>query len=119
MATTLENIGDELDQMLNEFLHSSYEKRQEAVQAGAEVMKSALEQASPKDSGEFANSFAIKTKYKDRRYVGNTKTVTAKGREGVPLINILEFKDGGQPFVRNTFEANKDKVYAAIKNKLK
>lgn len=119
----VQDVDAALEKMLNDFLHASYEKRQEAVQAGAEVIKTALEQNAPTDSGELKQSFAIKTKYPNHRYVGNTKTVSGKGadgrhREGIPLLNILEYRQGGTPFVRNTFEANEQKAFEAIKNKL-
>lgn len=122
----LEDVGNELEQMLNDFLHASYEKRQEAVQAGAEVIKSALEQevqANHTDTGELANSFRIKDKYPNHRYIGSTRTVSGIRRgervDGIPLLNILEHREGGKPFVRQTFEANEQRAYEAIKNKLK
>jgi hypothetical protein len=119
----LEDMGKELDKMLTEFQHENYEMRQAAVQAGAEVMKTALEQTAPRDTGELAKSFSIKDKYPDHRYVGSTRTVNGKGadgryRENIPLINILEYRVGGTPFVRNTYDAKEQQIYEAIKNKL-
>ena len=71
----LEDMPDALTEILTDFQRSSFDVRQNAVQAGAEVFKSAVEQATPRDTGGMADSWGIKTKYKDRRYVGNTKTV--------------------------------------------
>lgn len=124
--TTLDNLPDELDKILGDFLHSSFETRQKAVQAGAEVFKDAIENATPKDTGKMAQSWKIKTKYKNRRYVGNTRTVSGKGkdgrvRDGIPLSNVLEYDKSGKHygFVRQTFDATKSQVFDAIKNTIK
>jgi len=118
--TPLENLSNELDVIFKDFIHSCFEKRQEALQAGAEVYIELLENAAPKDTGEFAKSFKVKTKYKDRRYVGNTKTVSGGGKDSIPLSNILEYDKEGKyfGFMRNTFSDNESTIFNAIKNKL-
>ena len=118
--TPLENLSNELDVIFKDFVHSSFEKRQEALQAGAEVYIELLENAAPKDTGEFAKSFKVKTKYKDRRYVGNTKTVSGGGKDSIPLSNILEYDENGKHygFMRQTFDNNESTIFNAIKNKL-
>lgn len=121
MATELENVSSELDKIFNDFIHTSFEKRQEALQAGAEVYIKALEEKAPKGkTGKFAKSFAIKTKYKDRRYVGNTKTVKGGGKDSIPLSNILEYDENGKHygFMRQTYDENESAIFNAIKNKL-
>jgi hypothetical protein len=96
------------------------------------VFKQAVENDTPKDTGEMAASWTIKTKYKDRRYVGNTKTAKgnvhqktkdgSKGeaREGVPLSNVLEYseKSPHYGFIRRCFDANETAIFETIKNKL-
>ena len=89
----LEDMPDALTEILTDFQRSSFDVRQNAVQAGAEVFKSAVEQATPRDTGGMADSWEIKTKYKDRRYVGNTKTVNGGGKENIPLSNVLEYDE--------------------------
>lgn len=118
--TTLDNISNELDEILADFLHTSFDKRQEALQAGAEYFKTAVENATPKDSGEMARSWEIKNKYKDRRYVGNTKTVNGGGKDSIPLSNVLEYKEGSKHygFIRQCFESNESQIFNTIKNKL-
>ena len=79
--THIDQLPDVMDQMLAEFQKASFDVRQKAVQAGAEVLKEALEQDTPR-SGEagavhMADSWEIKTQYPNHRYVGNTKN--AKG----------------------------------------
>jgi len=129
----LDEVSSEIDKMLTDFLHTSFEVRQEAVQEGAEVFKSAIEDATPKDTGGMAQSWKIKTKYTDHRYVGNTKTAKGKvyrktkngkrgeAREGVPLSNVLEYKENSPHygFIRKCFDENEAKIYQAIKNKIK
>lgn len=114
------DVSNELDAIFTEFMHTSFEDRQKALQAGAEVCKSALENATPRDTGDMAKSWAIKDKYKDRRYVGNTKTVDGKEKKDIPLSNILEYKEGSKHygFIRNTFDSVESQVFDAIKNNL-
>ena len=129
---TPDQLPEKLDGILSEFLHSSFDTRQEALQAGAEVFKDAVAAATPKDTGEMAESWAIKTKYKDRRYVGSTRV--AKGvvhrkkkgggkgeaREGVPLSNVLEYSENSphKGFIRRCFDSTEPQIFAAIKSKL-
>ena len=129
---TPDQLPEKLDGILSEFLHSSFDTRQEALQAGAEVFKDAVAAATPKDTGEMAESWAIKTKYKDRRYVGSTRV--AKGvvhrkkkgggkgeaREGVPLSNVLEYAENSphKGFIRRCFDSTEPQIFAAIKSKL-
>ena len=124
--TTLDKLPDELDAILTDFLHASFDTRQKAVQAGAEVFVGALKSATPKGTGKMARSWKIKTKYKNVRYVGNTRTVSGKGkdgrvREGIPLSNILEYDESGKHygFIRQTYDATKSQIYDTIKNIIK
>lgn len=123
-------IPQALQELLTEFQRASFDARQEAVQAGAEVLKKALEEASPRATGTFAKSWIIKEKTKggkpirDRRYVGNTKTVKSKrnGKErDVPLSTILEKSDKSphKGLMRQTFDRVEPQIFDAIKNKLK
>ena len=124
-SVSIEKFSNELEQIFVDFIHQSFDARQDALQAGAEVAKTALENATPRNTGEMARSWGIKTKYKDRRYVGNSKTVNGKGkdgryREGMPLSNVIEYKDNGKhAFIRNTFDSAQGQIFDAIKNKLK
>ena len=133
--TTLEHLPDVLDDMLSEFQKANFELRQEAIQAGADVLKAALESDSAEmtggsefSTGEYAKSWDMKV-YPDHRYVGNTKT--AKGvvhrktksgkkgqaREGVPLSNVLEYAENSPHVgrIRRCFDSNENKIYEAMK----
>lgn len=125
----LDELPDALDELLKDFLHSSFEVRQEAVQVGAEVFKSAIEAATPKDTGKMAQSWVIQTKYKNLRYVGNTRVAKGKvhrkkkgggkgeARSNVPLSNVLEYgaKSPHYGFIRQTFDSVEPQIYSAMK----
>jgi len=113
----LEDIEKEMDKIFSEFLNGNFETRQRAVQKGAEVLKRKVEMASPTDTGDFSTKWAIKEKYKDHRYVGNTKTVNSKEKENIPLINILEYNEKTS-FVRETYDACENEIFQAIKQEL-
>ena len=108
-----------LSEILTDAVRANFDDRQAAIQAGAEVFKSAVEQATPKDTGGMAESWEIKTKYKDRRYVGNTKTVSGGGKENIPLSNVLEYSDNPHNgFIRQCFAATESRIFDAIKKTL-
>ena len=115
----LDELPDAMSEVLTDFSRAQFDKRQAAVQAGAEVFKSAVEQATPKDTGGMAESWEIKTKYKDRRYVGNTKTVSGNGKDNISLSNVLEYSDNPRNgFIRQCFDATESRIFDAIKKKL-
>ncbi len=121
-----------LDKIFSEFIHSSFEARQKGLQAGAEVFRDAVAAVTPTDTGDMSKMWQIKTKYKDRRYVGNARIAKgvvhrktkdgSKGeaREGVPLSNVLECSDKSphKGFIRRCFEDTEPQIFAAIKSKL-
>ena len=115
----IDQLPDALEKIFDEFAHASFEARQDAVQAGAEVFKSAVESATPRDTGGMAESWEIKTKYKDYRYVGNTKTVSGNGKDNIPLSNVLEYSDNPHNgFIRQCFDGVESQIFDAIKKKL-
>ncbi len=112
----LDELPSALSEILTDAVRANFDDRQAA---GAEVFKSAVEQATPKDTGGMAESWEIKTKYKDRRYVGNTKTVSGGGKENIPLSNVLEYSDNPHNgFIRQCFDATASRIFDAIKKTL-
>ena len=115
----LDELPDAMSEILADYSRAQFDARQDALQAGAEVFKSAVESATPRDTGDMAQSWEIKTKYKDRRYVGNTKTVSGGGKENIPLSNVLEYSDNPHNgFIRQCFDATESRIFDAIKKKL-
>lgn len=115
----LDELPDAMSEILADYSRAQFDARQDALQAGAEVFKSAVENATPRDTGDMAQSWEIKTKYKDRRYVGNTKTVSGGGKDNIPLSNVLEYFDNPHNgFIRQCFDGTESQIFDAIKKKL-
>ena len=127
-----DELSEALTEILTDFQHANFEARQQAVQKGAEVFKAAVEAATPRDTGEMAQSWEIKDKYKDRRYVGNSRVASgdvrrktkdgSKGeaRSDVPLSNVLEYSDNPHNgFIRRCFDETESQIFEAIKNTIK
>lgn len=115
----LASLPDALTEVLTEYQHANFAARQTALQAGAEVFKSEVESATPRDTGDMAQSWEIKTKYKDRRYVGNTKTVSGGGKDNIPLSNVLEYSDNPHNgFIRQCFDGAESRIFDAIKKSI-
>lgn len=128
----LDELPEALTELLTDFQHTMFETRQKALQAGAEVFKEAVEAATPRDTGEMAQSWQIKDKYKDRRYVGNTRVASGdvrrkttdgtkgEARSDVPLSNVLEYSDNPHNgFIRNCFDGTESQIFEAIKKTIK
>ena len=128
----LTDIDTALGDILDEYSEQMFDVRQKAIQAGAEVLVKALEQATPRDTGEMAQSWKIKKEYPNHRYVGNTKTakgavhrkkkvcVNVEARADVPLSQVLEYCENTKHygFIRKCFDATEPQIFAAIKNTL-
>ena len=127
-----DGLSEALSEILTDFQHANFEARRQAVQKVAEVFKDAVEAATPRDTGEMAQSWEIKDKYKDRRYVGNSRVASgdvrrktkdgSKGeaRSDVPLSNVLEYSDNPHNgFIRRCFDETESQIFEAIKNTIK
>lgn len=136
------NLETTVSEFFADFVKSSREDRDAALDAGANVLVDKLAAASP-GNGDFKNSWEVATYKSGRKYVHNTKTVNIKGtgmekperrnkakategkekathKTGIPLSNILEHSKSpyGKPFIRATADAAETEVFNAIKNKL-
>lgn len=109
------NLAEELKSVLNDYASELTAQKEIALDKASDFFVEKLEQASPVDTGEFKKSWTRTTKYKGVRYVGNTD-VGGKNEYGqsIPLANIIEFSKNGKPFIRATFEQNKDKIIDII-----
>lgn len=109
------NLAEELKDILNEYSNELMAQKEVALDKASDYFVEKLEQASPVDTGEFKKSWTRTDKYKGVRYVGNT-ALAGKNKQGgnIPLSNIIEFSKNGKPFIRATFEQNKDKIIDII-----
>lgn len=113
------NMAEELKDILNEYSRELYESREQALDKASDLMMEKLEQNSPVDTGKFKQSWTRTDKYKGVRYIGNTD-VGGKNQYGynIPLSNLLEFSSKGKPFIRRTFDENKEEIIRIIKGEL-
>lgn len=110
------DLAFELKEVLNEYANELIYEKEIALDKAADFLVDKLEEYSPVgETGEFKKSWKRTEKYKGVRYVGNTD-VGGKNEYGynIPLANIIEFSKNGNPFIRATFEQNKDKIIDII-----
>jgi HK97 gp10 family phage protein len=113
------NLAEELKSVLDEFSNELLQQKEIALDKASDYFVEKLIQASPIKTGELKKSWKRTDKYKNVRYVGNT-AVGGKNKYGgdIPLTNLLEFSSKGKPFIRATFEQNKDKIINIIVDEL-
>lgn len=113
------NLAEELKDILNEYSRELYESKEQALDKASDYMMQKLEQNSPVNTGTFKNSWTRTTKYKGVRYIGNS-AVGSKNKYGydIPLSNLIEFSSKGKPFIRRTFDDNREEIIRIIKGEL-
>lgn len=113
------NLAEELQGILNEYSRELYESKEQALDKASDYMMGKLEQNSPVDTGTFQKSWTRTTKYKGVRYIGNS-AVGSKNQYGydIPLSNLIEFSSKGKPFIRRTFDDNREEIIRIIKGEL-
>ena len=117
------NLYDELKDILDEYSEELYANKEEALDAAADFLVQQLEIESPvgtKTEGKHLKDSWLRTdKYTGVRYIGNSKTGSKNEYGyGIPLTNLLEFGSKGHPFIRQTFDRNKEKIINIIKGGL-
>lgn len=113
------NLAEELKEILNQYSNEVFEAKERGLDKAADYFVQMLEDASPVRTGELKKNWLRTDKYKGVRYVGNS-TIGSKNKYGygIPLTNLLEFGSKGKPFIRKTFEENKDKLIEIIKGEI-
>ena len=117
------NLYNELKDILDEYSEKLYANKEEALDAAADFLVQQLEIESPvgtKTEGKHLKDSWLRTdKYTGVRYIGNSKTGSKNEYGyGIPLTNLLEFGSKGHPFIRQTFDRNKEKIINIIKGGL-
>lgn len=112
------SIENEFAKIIKEYQQTMFEAVEEALDDVSLDMQRKLEQASPVGEGpiHFKNTWDRKMHYKGVRYIGNTKRVP--NDQGIPLSNILEHGKNGKPFIKRTFNMNKEEIYQKFIKKL-
>ena len=108
MATNLEK---EFQKILLEYREQMFQATEEALDKVSLEMQKRFEQASPVGNSfpHFKHSWDRKMQYKGVRYIGNTKRVPNDA--GIPLSNILEYGRNGKPFIRRTWNVNRNEIF--------
>lgn len=113
------NLYDELKDILDEYSEELYANKEEALDAAADFLVDQLEVNSPVRTGKLKESWLRTDKYTGVRYVGNSSVGSNNEYGyGIPLTNLLEFGKKGHPFIRKTFEQNKERIIDIIKGGL-
>jgi len=113
------NMAEELKDILNQYSQELYQNKEKALDTASDYFVERLENASPERTGTFKRSWVRTTKYKNVRYVGNSATgsVNSYGY-AIPLSNLIEFSSKGKPFIRRTFDENKENIIKIIKGEI-
>lgn len=119
----VDNMAVVIEETLKEFGDLVYNATEKGLDAAQNVLIRNLEARSPEGpSKKFRKGWKSKgKKYKTRRYVGNTKTVPARGGEEVPLSNILEYsqKSPHRGLIKAIYYDSIEQMEAAIVAEIK
>lgn len=128
----INNLEVAISDILKEYGDVVFKATDEALGAGEKVLIKNLKSASPSDSGEYKKSWrGTGGKYKLKRYVGNTKTITERIKYKIktqrvkhketPLSNILEYSPQSphQGLIKRTYQSSVNEIASAIVNEIK
>lgn len=109
------DIFGELKQALEEYEQDIRYASENGLNEAADMLVDKFSAASPVKTGKLKESWTYDTKYHGVRYIGSTAT-GSKNKYGndIPLVNLLEFGSKGKPFMRKTFDENKDEIIKII-----
>lgn len=111
---TLKNFSEAVMEALNEIEAETYEAIDCGLDKAMNLMRDKLTEASPVGTGLTRESWEGESKYKNVRYINNTRV----NEKGIPVVNLLEFGSKGKPFVRATVEREQEQVINIIKGEV-
>lgn len=114
-AKTLRDFSAAVEEALNEIVEATYEQIDRGLDKAMDYMRDKLAAASPEKSGLTRESWEGEDKYKNVRYINNTRV----NEDGVPVVNLLEYGKKGKPFVRRTVQAEQAKAIEIIKEEIR
>lgn len=114
-AKTLRDFSAAVEEALNEIVEATYEQIDRGLDKAMDYMRDKLAAASPEKSGLTRESWEGEDKYKNVRYINNTRV----NEDGVPVVNLLEYGKKGHPFVRKTVQAEQAKAIDIIKEEIR
>lgn len=111
---TLQNFSEAVSEALKEIADETYAEIDAGLDKAMDHMRDKLAAASPVDSGLTRESWEGEDKYKNVRYINNTRV----NEKGIPVVNLLEFGSKGKPFLRKTVEAETENIVNIIKGEI-
>lgn len=110
------SLYNEMKEILDEFSDSLFEDREIAVEKAADYLEQKYIEATPEGkTGQTKQAWTVNKKYKGVKYIFNTQL----SKDGIPVVNLVEFSKNGKPFMRPTFEREKGNVIRIITEELK
>ena len=113
-AKTLRDFSAAVEEALNEIAGATYEQIDRGLDKAMDYMRDKLAAASPEKSGLTRESWEGEDKYKNVRYINNTRV----NEDGIPVVNLLEYGRKGKPFVRRTVQAEQEQIINIIKGEI-
>ncbi len=114
MVTDLEDFSEAVSDVLSEIADETYAAIDAGLDKAMDHMCDKLEEASPVDSGLTRESWEGEGKYKNVRYINNTRV----NKNGIPVVNLLEYGKKGKPFVRATVQSEQENVINILKGEI-
>lgn len=111
---SLQNFSEAVSEALKEIADETYAKIDAGLDKAMDYMRDKLSGATPEDSGLTRESWEGEGKYKNIRYINNTRT----NENGIPVVNLLEYGRKGKPFVRKTVDAETENIINIIKGEI-
>lgn len=122
-SSTLQNFSAAVKEALNEIMDMTYEQINKGLDKAMDYMIDKLAAATPEGTGLTKDSWKGEGKYKNVRYINNTRTrpgnpLNGEGSE-VPVVNMLEYSSiKGKPFVARTVQAEQQNIINIIKGEI-
>lgn len=111
---SLQNFSEAIREVLNEIADETYEAIDAGLDNAMDYMRDKLAAASPVESGLTRESWEGEGKYKNIRYINNTRV----NENGIPVVNLLEYGRKGKPFLRKTVERETENIVNIIKGEI-
>ncbi len=111
---SLQNFSEAIREVLNEIADDTYEAIDAGLDNAMDYMRDKLAAASPVESGLTRESWEGEGKYKNIRYINNTRV----NENGIPVVNLLEYGRKGKPFLRKTVEQETENIVNIIKGEI-
>ena len=110
----LQGFSQAISEALEEIAVETYQAVDAGLDKAMDYMQDKLAAASPVDSGLTRESWESEDKYKNVRYINNTRT----NENGIPVVNLLEYGRKGKPFLHKSVEAEQENIINIIKGEI-